>query len=67
MADMLFFQDLFTDNTKMPKKIGCRFRHYWQMITVNMELGACQMTGSNLILVIDTNLYQSMDINPVNY
>ena len=22
MADRLFFQDLFTDNTKMPKKIG---------------------------------------------
>ena len=29
-----FFQDLFTDNTKMPKEIGCRFLHYWQMITV---------------------------------
>ena len=27
MADLLFFQDLFTDNTKMPK-IGCRRSHY---------------------------------------
>ena len=34
MTYWLFFQDLVTENTKMPKKIGCRFRHYWRMITV---------------------------------
>ena len=28
MADRLFFQHLFTDNTKMPKKSGCRHSHY---------------------------------------
>ena len=36
MTYWLFFHDLVTENTKMPKKIGCRFRHYWQTITVNL-------------------------------
>ena len=32
-----------------------------------MELEDWQMTGSNFKLLIDTNLYQSMDTNQINY
>ena len=35
MADRLFFQDLFTDNTKMPKEIGCRHSHYDERIRLS--------------------------------
>ena len=38
MADRLFFQDLFTYNTRMPNKIGCRHRHYWQTIMVKTSM-----------------------------
>ena len=33
MADLLFFQDLFTDNTKMPKNL-LPVQPLWQTITV---------------------------------
>ena len=45
MADRLFFQDLFTDNTKMPKEIGCQHHHYWQMITVKYNFPMLEAGG----------------------
>ena len=43
----LFFQDLFTDNIKMPKQIGSRHRHYWQMITVKEAFGDTEVLLHN--------------------
>ena len=50
----LFFQDLFTDNTKMPK-IGCRRCHYWWMIMVNgLDMFAFFSSGVRPIILLQS-------------